>query len=158
MIPKLFKSINRYRVPVPVFVLKCIMPCLWDLLGKELFHRVPNTFWQSCRSGFIKSRSRPDMDPDPVIWWLKTEEKKYSWKLFYLSTFSMFAGHFCPPGPGSGYGSRDPIDSGSDPDTDQGTPLTPDPIRIRIRIHNIVFRIAALLYIFCPFTCLLLCN
>ncbi len=26
----------------------------------------------------------------------------------------MFVGHFCPPG--SGYGSRDPIESGSNPD------------------------------------------
>jgi hypothetical protein len=36
----------------------------------------------------------------------------------------MFVGHFCPPG--SGYGSKDPIKSGSNP----------DPIWIQIRIYK----------------------
>jgi hypothetical protein len=32
----------------------------------------------------------------------------------FINFFSMLVGHFCPPG--SGYGSMDPIDSGSNPD------------------------------------------
>jgi hypothetical protein len=32
-----------------------------------------------------------------------------------IKKFSTFVGHFCPPGSGSG--STDPIESGSDPDT-----------------------------------------
>ncbi len=32
--------------------------------------------------------------------------------------FSTFVGHFCPPGFGSGYGSTDLIESGSNPDPD----------------------------------------
>ncbi len=42
----------------------------------------------------------------------------------YYYIFSMFVGHFYPPGSGSGlrtgswYGSRDPIESGSNPDPD----------------------------------------
>ncbi len=38
-------------------------------------------------------------------------------KVIYL-LFSVFVGHFCPPGSGSGYGSGDPLNS--------------DPVRIRI--------------------------
>jgi hypothetical protein len=30
----------------------------------------------------------------------------------------MFVGNFCPPGSGSGYGSMDPVESGSNPDPD----------------------------------------
>jgi hypothetical protein len=44
--------------------------------------------------------------------------------------FPMFVGHFCPPGSGYGYGSRDPFESGSRSNPD------PDPIRIRTRIQS----------------------
>jgi hypothetical protein len=54
--------------------------------------------------------------------------KEYIKYLKFINLFSIFVGHFCPPG--SEYGSRDPTESGSNTDTD------PDPIRIRIRIHN----------------------
>jgi hypothetical protein len=37
-------------------------------------------------------------------------------KMKFINFFSMFVGHFCPSG--SGYGSRDPIESGSNPDVD----------------------------------------
>ncbi len=38
-------------------------------------------------------------------------------KMIFIN-FSMFEGHFCPPGFGSGYGSRDPVESGSKTDSD----------------------------------------
>jgi hypothetical protein len=46
-------------------------------------------------------------------------------KLNLINLFSVFVGQFCP----------------RDPDTDLGTPLNPDPIRIRprIRIHSTVY-------------------
>jgi hypothetical protein len=33
----------------------------------------------------------------------------------FVNCFFIFLGHFCPLGSGSGYGSRDPIESGSNP-------------------------------------------
>jgi hypothetical protein len=38
--------------------------------------------------------------------------------------FSMFVGHVCPPGSGSGHGYRDPIESGSNPNPDPQHYLT----------------------------------
>jgi hypothetical protein len=46
----------------------------------------------------------------------KLQEKPAALKREHLALFfSMFVGHFCPPGSGSGYESRDPIESGSEP-------------------------------------------
>ncbi len=70
-------------------------------------------------------------NPDKGFRWPKTEEKKFYRKFFYFFFWSKIAiihhlkewnlliffcvcGSFCPPG--SGYGSRDPIGSGSNPD------------------------------------------
>jgi hypothetical protein len=41
-------------------------------------------------------------------------------KMKFINFFSMFVGHFCPFRSGSGYGCRDPIESGyhQDPDLD----------------------------------------
>ncbi len=97
-----------------------------DLDGSlQSWIRIPDTAFQ--------------VNPDLGFWWPKIEEKIHL-KIFFIfndqklqftyvqafspqkrtySTsknaiffiFSMFVGHFCPPG--SGYGSRDPIESGS---------------------------------------------
>jgi hypothetical protein len=45
--------------------------------------------------------------------------KEYIQYLKFINPFSIFVGHFCPSG--SEYGSRDPAESGSNPDPD------PDP-------------------------------
>ncbi len=52
---------------------------------------------------------------------LKGEHPAYK-KIKFINFFSIFVSHFCPPGSGSGYGSRDSDESGSNPDP--------------IRIHN----------------------
>jgi hypothetical protein len=104
----------------------------------------------------------PDTDPDPGFWWPKTEEKKSSKKFFFLfwSKIAIYLSIGHHKGPLSYRRSLWPSKEnvqlfkkwnlltlfyvcGSflpflDSDTDQGTPLYPDPIRIRIRVHNTV--------------------
>ncbi len=44
----------------------------------------------------------------------------------------MFVGHFCPPG----YGSKDPIETGSDPDTD---PLHALPVTVPLQLFELPY-------------------
>ncbi len=54
--------------------------------------------------------------------------KEYIQYLKFINLFSIFVGHLWPPG--SEYGSRDPTESGSNPDTD------PDPKHWNLQVHK----------------------
>jgi hypothetical protein len=56
--------------------------------------------------------------------------KEYTqyWYLKFINLFSIFVGHFCPPG--SEYESRDPTESGSNTDRD------PDPQHWNLQVHK----------------------
>ncbi len=119
-------------------------------LGSRLIQSRSGSSISSESGSSISSESGSGSNRDPGFWWPKTEEKNtaenfknlfFGPKTVYLlsyvqatreafshqkitastsTNFSMFVGHFCPPG--SGFGIANPY-----PDTDPGTPLNHDP-------------------------------
>ncbi len=76
---------------------------------------------KSCLSFFDQKLQFTYVQATGEAFSLKIEHPALQKMQFIL--FSMFVGPFCPPGSGSGYGSRNPIESGFNPDPDKD----PDP-------------------------------